>query len=324
MSKKLLSVVMPVCNAEKYLAEMLDSIFSAVSDGNREYVEFIFINDGSTDKTHDILEDYHTKYDFTLVHQANCGIAKTYCKLLELSSGKYFYLIEHDDMLVRGAIDKLIAILQENPDTDLFIFDFYALEDGAKTLYKCGCDFEQLDGQSVFCTLHSTGLYRTPMWDKVILKDLLVQNKIFVDNHMMLDIEIAPKLYSVAKKVSYLPIPLYIWRSVPDSFSRGKKFMAHITHSRLDTLDEFNSLIHNRNDLTDEFIAALHIEMSNLYISAMSGVRHNGNFDNRSIKRLEKYSWLLRYGKWDRKYIFRWIVQVLGVKALYWVRFSYN
>ena len=323
MAEKLLSVLMSIYNDEKYLAETLDSIFNAVSKENEHLVEFIFVNDGSTDKTQEILEDYKLQYNFILINQENNGLAKAQKQLISIATGKYEYSIGHDDILEPNAIDKILNYLQEFPATDLLLFDYFEFGSNlvSKKTHKSGVYFEHRDGQSVFATLRKNDMCVVPEWNKVVLRNLILENDIFSGNPYTIDIETTPKIYAMAKEVGYLPEALYNYRIHSDSMGRCSKFKVYnFTKCRIHALDALCKLI-NKNSLTDDFIKTLLDYMSDLYMSALSGIKLQGVFEDSLISDLYKYTWLLKYGKWDRKYIFRWVVKFFGLKTLYALRF---
>jgi len=324
MSEKLLTFLMASYNGEKHLRRTLDSVFAAVSDENLDDIEFIFINDGSVDKTQEIFEEYKRNYDFTLIKQENLGLEATQSKLFNLATGKYVYCIDHDDYLEPQAIDTIIAFLRNTPESDLLLFDYNEFGNKAEAgkSRKGGCELKSKDGQDAFVQLMKTGIYIIPLWNKVMLRENVIKNGIFETDEIGLDIELAPKIFAVSKQVEYLPKALYNYGVQNGSYSRGKRFNPRLTKSRLHALDSLTKLLGERDDLKPEFTEALYNEMSNLYMSALSGVRHDGKFDEPQLKRLKEYSWLMKYGKWDRKYIYSPIIKIFGTKAFYFLRFG--
>jgi len=325
MSEKLLSVLISIYNDEKYLGETLDSVFNAVSEENRKLVEFIFINDGSTDKTYNILEDYHQKYNFTVIHQDNCGLAKSQKTLLGLAGGKYVYNMGHDDLLEPHAIDIMLNYIQENPTKDLVLFDYasFSVNLLQAEKHKGGCPFKNNDGQNIFVELYEKDLCVIPEWNKIVSRKILVENNIFSGNPFVIDIETTPIIYSLVKNVGYIPEVLYTYRIHSDSMGRSPELKRYsFTKNRLHAIESLKKLIDERSDLTDKFVCCLYDMMSNLYMSAISGIKYQGQFNEELVSELGQYTWLLQYGKWDRRYIFSWVVKNFGIKGFYRLRFK--
>ena len=102
---KLLSIIIPVYNVELYLDDCLKSVFDQINDD----VEVILINDGSTDRSNEIIEKYNNEYQFKYINQVNQGISATRNIGLKESSSKYITFLDSDDILANGIIDKIIA-----------------------------------------------------------------------------------------------------------------------------------------------------------------------------------------------------------------------
>lgn len=101
----LLSVVIPVYNKDKYIAETLESVI------NQTFVdsEIILINDGSTDNSLVICEEYAKKCDrIKIVSQANSGVSAARNLGISLSSGRYLVLIDADDTIRNDAHELLV------------------------------------------------------------------------------------------------------------------------------------------------------------------------------------------------------------------------
>lgn len=106
----IISVIMPVYNAEKYLKEAIDSILNQTLDD----LELICVDDGSTDSSLDILNEYALKDNRVNVFTQNHGgggaarnLALTKC------SGKYLYCMDADDILDSNALSELYEICEE-------------------------------------------------------------------------------------------------------------------------------------------------------------------------------------------------------------------
>lgn len=91
-----ISVVVPVYNVETYLEECLNSIINQTFSD----IEIICINDGSTDSSLDILNDYSKKDDrIKIINQENKGLGATRNKGIDLAKGKYIFFIDSDDYI---------------------------------------------------------------------------------------------------------------------------------------------------------------------------------------------------------------------------------
>lgn len=100
-------------NSEKYLRETLESILHQTYKN----WELIIINDGSTDSTESIVQEYiDAGYPIIYHYQQNKGLSYSRNKALELSGGDYIALIDHDDLWLPEKLAKQVIAMQRNKD----------------------------------------------------------------------------------------------------------------------------------------------------------------------------------------------------------------
>lgn len=102
----LVSVLVPICNVEKYLAQCLESARAQTL----EDIEIICINDGSTDGSLDIIRSFAEKDSrFKIIDKPNSGYGDSMNKGLEMASGKYISILESDDFLDAEALQYMAS-----------------------------------------------------------------------------------------------------------------------------------------------------------------------------------------------------------------------
>ncbi|NCH72560.1 bifunctional glycosyltransferase/CDP-glycerol:glycerophosphate glycerophosphotransferase [Cronobacter dublinensis] len=112
----LVSIIIPVYNTEKYIAECLESVLSQYVLGMdaQEAIEMIIVNDGSPDNSLDIINTYKNKYRNILVmHQKNSGQSVARNNAIEIARGEYIFFLDSDDLLPPGAISSLYKLAME-------------------------------------------------------------------------------------------------------------------------------------------------------------------------------------------------------------------
>lgn len=128
-----ISVVVPVYNASKYLTECLDSICKQGVDD----IEVICINDGSTDNSLQILQQYAEKDNrFRIIDVPNGGYGKAMNLGLNSAKGKYFAIVEPDDYLYENAYKWMLEVAEEH-SLDFIkgeMQSFYENEKGERTM----------------------------------------------------------------------------------------------------------------------------------------------------------------------------------------------
>lgn len=113
-TKKKVTLLMCVYNGEEFVEETIQSVLNQCY---RDY-EFVIINDGSNDKTEEILEKYQKKYDnFIVINQDNKGLVRSLNIGLENASGEYIARIDADDLIVSGRLEKQVAFMEQHKDT---------------------------------------------------------------------------------------------------------------------------------------------------------------------------------------------------------------
>ncbi len=112
MATPKVSVVMCVYNDEDYIREAVDSILNQTF---RDF-EFIIVNDGSTDRTPEILRSYDDSRIILLDNEKNIGISGSMNRGLKIARGEYIAHLGGDDISLPERLEKQVRFLDENPD----------------------------------------------------------------------------------------------------------------------------------------------------------------------------------------------------------------
>ena len=105
-----LRIVVPCYNEEEYLEECLQSI---VNQKTQYKWEVICINDGSTDRTADILEMYSKYENVRVIHQENKGFSGARNRGMEILDCRYYMFVDADDILCENAVEEMLQIAEE-------------------------------------------------------------------------------------------------------------------------------------------------------------------------------------------------------------------
>ncbi len=228
-----ISVIIPMYNAEKFIAECLESLLAQTFQD----FEVIIVDDCSTDSSPAIAESYASKFNrrLRLVHtkenSGGCAIPRDIG--LPFSRGEYIFFMDADDLITLTALAELFT-LAENFDADIVYCEKY---------YKAKSDLSEIVIQSEqhggsFVdkpTLESEDLtervqkilqhdFWVTSWSKLVRRDLLIENEIF-----FLPVKIAEDdiwTYEIifrAKKILRVPNVVYIWRQSEDSLFRRNR-----------------------------------------------------------------------------------------------------
>ncbi|RYJ37852.1 Glycosyl transferase [Flavobacterium anhuiense] len=114
-----ISIIIPMFNSEKTIHKCMTSILEQTYDG---IMEVIVVNDGSTDKSKEIVEDFiinnKSKISFNLINKSNEGVSSARNVGLMASSGGWIALLDSDDRWLPNKIENQIKILKENLNID--------------------------------------------------------------------------------------------------------------------------------------------------------------------------------------------------------------
>jgi glycosyltransferase involved in cell wall biosynthesis len=224
MQKTKITFIIPVYNVEKYLRECLDSV---VNQTLRE-IQIICVNDGSTDNSLAILNDYAARDQrITIINLQNGGSSIARNTAYDYIEGDYILFVDSDDFIDLTAADKLYEQASKT-NADLVLFDMVYCNNKSVP-YKFSRKFTQTETLTSFdqrakLILDSTGV----VWDKLYRSDLLLQNKIRFPEKLYGEDQAVTFLSLVAaKNITTVPESFYYYRMVADSISH-----LYSTHKR--------------------------------------------------------------------------------------------
>jgi glycosyltransferase involved in cell wall biosynthesis len=178
----LVSIIVPVYNAEKYLDRCIDSILRQ----DYQDIELILVNDGSKDGSREIIDRYASEDSRVVaVHKENGGVSSTRNKGLELAKGEYIQFVDADDWLPFDATKLLVRAMEEN-DAEMVIGDFYRVVDD-KVSKKGSINTPGLITRNLYADkmmLTPADLYYGVLWNKLYRHDLIREHDIKMDENI--------------------------------------------------------------------------------------------------------------------------------------------
>lgn len=171
MEKILLSIIVPVYNADKYIGRCIDSLLAS----KRGDFEVIIVNDGSTDLSGVICKSYLIDSRIRYYEQDNKGVAVARNNGMSHIKGRYFSIVDADDYVAAEYIDTICNDIKK--EVDLIIYDHFS---GVPSKFAC-VRVNLLEGVSTnLDKLYSAVFeYRlNAQWDKVFKTDIVKDNDI--------------------------------------------------------------------------------------------------------------------------------------------------
>jgi len=133
MSRIKVSIIIPIYNGEKYIKHLVQQLNQQNVDG----LEVVFINDGSKDKSYELLEDVKKttvlNFEMTIVNQENGGICRARNKGLDVAQGDYIVFMDQDDGIKPNAIRVLLNNM-ESKSADIVLGGFELIDKEEKVL----------------------------------------------------------------------------------------------------------------------------------------------------------------------------------------------
>jgi len=116
MSDPLISVIVPVCNGDKYLSEALDSVLAQTY----KPIEIILVDDGSTDRTSQIVNELQLRHPYIHYHfQENQGLAASRNRGISLARADFIAFIDADDIWEPEKLTSQMNLIEKNQDVEM-------------------------------------------------------------------------------------------------------------------------------------------------------------------------------------------------------------
>jgi Glycosyltransferases involved in cell wall biogenesis len=221
MNEFKLSIIIPVYNA----ANTLNVCILSLKKQNYANIEYIFVNDCSTDNSLDIINKFAFEMEAkgvevkVISHSVNGGVAKARNTGLDNATGDYIYYIDADDFIDEGALENMVEVIGKKN------LDILGIE-----WNLCFSRNERYMKQQFFDTPNGAienlmyGVMRWNLWLFVVRRDLYEKNNIrFIPGENMgEDMQVMIKLFMNSKNVMLLERPYYHYRQVnPNAVSNG-------------------------------------------------------------------------------------------------------
>ena len=213
--KPKISIIVPIYNVEDYLKECLDSI------QNQTFTDFecIMVNDGSTDSSKEIAEQYLVDNRFYLLNQPNSGQSVARNKGLLLAKGEFICFVDSDDIIHPRLLELLVAYIQE--DVDIVEADFTDNLDVfiEEKCFNVQISFEGYGEEVLKACIDIWAITHQPV-AKLIRKSLM-ENVLFPENLIYEDLYTGIALLKKVRKAVKLDFYGYYYRPNPMGTMKG-------------------------------------------------------------------------------------------------------
>lgn len=207
----LVTVILPVYNAEMYLKEAISSIL------NQTYpnFEFIIINDGSTDDSVNIIKSFTDQRIILIENDKNIGLTATLNKGLSLANGKYILRMDQDDISLPKRIQIQVSFMENNPEIGICGSARIVIRDGKKVVFNNNVKTHgEIKSFLLFqnCIAHPTVIMR---------KSELLDKELMYESYHAEDYDLWSRAV-LKTKMANITEPLLIYREHPHQMSQTK------------------------------------------------------------------------------------------------------
>ena len=220
------SIIMGIFNVEKTLSEAIDSII------NQTYKDWVLImcDDGSSDSTYEIAENYREKYPEKIIlikNEKNLGLNKTLNHCLQYAKTEFIARMDGDDISLPERLEKEVEFLDSHPEYDIVSTPMIYFDENGD--FRTGRGGKEPDIASMalgtpFC--HAPCMVRKRAYDAV---DGYSERE---DRMRVEDWDMWIRMYELGYKGYTLPEPLYKMRDDRNAYSR-RKFKYRINESKV-------------------------------------------------------------------------------------------
>jgi len=289
-----ISIIIPVYNLENYISECLES----VKNLNLNY-EVIVVNDGSTDKSLELINKFTSKYDgnISVITKGNGGPSSARNAGIQCATGNYIFFLDGDDLINNTSFELFVHdVIRDGVDIGFADYKYLIngeLKPNNETKHRRSVThrlYEFLDGitygELVFDK--KTDFINSEACFLLIRKSFLTENKIeFKEGILLEDTLFTISCLMVAQKVKYYDYPFYNYRTRTGSTmhsQNSKTITKRIVDKGIIALELFRLKEHNHVSAT--FVDSLIIDL--LLVSAMHFKKKSAiiNFTIRNCKKL--------------------------------------
>lgn len=218
VKNKMMSIIVPVYNNEKYLSKCIESVIS--QNTTLEY-ELIIVDDGSTDCSLEICRSYKKKSSrIRIITQDNAGVSMARNAGIEMASGDYVMFLDSDDWLEKGALQIIEQEVKESRP-DILVYGIKFLQ-GEKVTYiselERMCSLSKEESISLILEIYRRGAIASSV-NKVYRKSLLGAKPFEPNIKYGEDLRFNLRIFLQATRLSVIPNALYVYNKHDNSLT---------------------------------------------------------------------------------------------------------
>ena len=259
-----ISIVIPIYNVEKYLRKCLDSVYSL----NLDNKEVVLVNDGSTDTSINILNEFKNKYPnkTKLITQKNQGLSEARNIGIKNSNGKYILFIDSDDFIIPTETEEFINFVLDKK-VDILIGNYREYYNENYIVQKSFYNLDKnLEKEGIFFIENGVKnkCFRFAVWQNIYRKNFLLENNLFFKKGLLHEDSLFTlEAFFYAKKVRCFNKKFYFYRKNNlESITQtvNKKNYEHMLYTIIKLL-EFKKSNNIENNYFNRIVLGIYINV---------------------------------------------------------------
>ena len=204
------SIIVPAYNVEKYVEQALQSVLAQKVTN----YECIIVNDGSTDKTLEVVEAMVGNNErFKIITQENQGLSGARNTAIRNASGEYLVFLDADDYLSNNALEIMERGIETHSDVTLF--NFYMFDQGSDVLHEIAFQGKHSigDKNKILDECMYSNVFWFAVWELVISRDFFIKNELWFCDGIIHEDELwTMKCLALSEKLGCVNEAFYCYR----------------------------------------------------------------------------------------------------------------
>lgn len=237
---KLVSIIVPVYNIENYAENCIKSLINQTHN----FLEIILVDDGSTDNSGKICDNFAQKDKrIKVIHKTNGGLSSARNAGIDIATGDYFMFVDGDDYIAENAVEILLECMATH-DADMVQFDYEETSVPYQSIKSTATDSTEIvtDLKQMFEKLYLIGgpaaSSCTKLYKKELFKTLRFKEGIIHEDEFLIT-----ELLQKVKSIVYIPDKLYFYvmrtgSIVKSGFSKKRLDALMVSENRIDKLED--------------------------------------------------------------------------------------
>lgn len=282
-----ISIIVPVYNVEKYIEKCIESICNQSFND----IEIILVNDGSTDSSKNICEDFKKKDNrIKLLNIENSGVSEARNRGLDIATGTYIMFCDSDDFLEKTWCEMLLKGIKST-GSDILISNVVRVnEDGQKSENIFSIENKTFNKYEAIRCLMSGEQPFVPSycWNKIIKKQVFEEIRFKSNLKFMEDDEIFSRLYLNCNKISYMGETYYNYLIRENSLTQE---IQHNMELSLNALKAHSQCLENINHVYPDLCKLSYFKQINICYNSICRMimlnKENSRYFNEFILHLK-------------------------------------